>query len=64
MPYYQNLIYYLYIPKTGGSVIENEIKEKERQKLWSGLHNILDEPHNKQSLNTNFIELFIKIEIF
>ena len=62
MPYYkkQNLLF-IHIPKTGGTVIENCIKKKTPQTLFSSLTNsLLDFPYNKKSLQHQFYTTIYK----
>ena len=56
MPYYKdkNLLF-IHIPKTGGSIIEDQIKILTPQSLYSGRTNlILDFPYNHKSLQHQF----------
>ena len=64
MPYYkeQNLLF-IHIPKTGGTVIENNIKKKYKQTLYSGVTNkLLDNPYNKKSLQHQFYTTIYKFK--
>tara|TARA_B110000285_G_C15117613_1_gene615111 strand:+ start:747 stop:1361 length:615 start_codon:yes stop_codon:yes gene_type:complete len=56
MPYYSDLnLLFIHIPKTGGTVIEDLLKKKHDQTLWSGFRNkILISPFNKISLQHQF----------
>ena len=57
MPYYKNKnLLFIHIPKTGGSLIENNIKKYTPQKLWCSSDNntLLDFPYNKISLQHQF----------
>ena len=56
MPYYPSIkILFIHIPKTGGSVIEDEIKKQSVQKLYSGYsNNLLDAPYSRKSLQHQF----------
>lgn len=56
MPYYPQVnLLFIHIPKTGGTVIENNIKKKKRQRLYSGKTNkLLHHPFNKKSLQHQF----------
>ena len=62
MPYYPSKkILFIHIPKTGGSVIENEIKKQCIQKLYSGhTNNLLDSPYNSKSLQHQFYNTLYK----
>lgn len=62
MPYYKAInILFIHIPKTGGTVIENEIKKKYQQTLYSGkTNNLLKEPFNKKSLQHQFYTTLYK----
>ena len=55
---------FIHIPKTGGTVIENQIKKQYNQTLYSGReNNILEYPYNKKSLQhkkDNFFICFCK----
>ena len=64
MPYYKekNLLF-IHIPKTGGTVIEDEIKKKYKQTLYSGyINNILESPFNKFSLQHQFYTTIYKYQ--
>jgi len=64
MPYYKekNLLF-IHIPKTGGTVIEDEIKKIYKQTLYSGYtNNILDSPYNKLSLQHQFYTILYKYQ--
>jgi len=62
MPYYpEKNILFIHIPKTGGTVIENEIKKQTNQKLYSGYGNdILPPPFNKTSLQHQYYTTIYK----
>lgn len=62
MPYYKNKkILFIHIPKTGGTVIEHEIKKKDKQTLYSGFrNNILQAPYNKISLQHQYYSTLYK----
>ena len=62
MPYYRekNLLF-IHIPKTGGTVIENNINKNTPQTLYSGSTNsLLDFPYNKKSLQHQFYTTIYK----
>ena len=62
MPYYKekNLLF-IHIPKTGGTVIEDNIKKQTPQKLFSCFNNtILDFPYNNQALQHQFYTTIYK----
>ena len=64
MQYYKekNLLF-IHIPKTGGTVIEDEIKKKYKQTLYSGyINNILESPFNKFSLQHQFYTTIYKYQ--
>jgi hypothetical protein len=56
MPYYTTInLLFIHIPKTGGSVIENGIKKKYKQTLYSGRTNdLLPHPYNTKSSQHQF----------
>jgi hypothetical protein len=56
MPYYKEKnILFIHIPKTGGTVIEDNIKKKFKQTLYSGVtNNLLSSPYDKISLQHQF----------
>lgn len=56
MPYYKEKdLLFIHIPKTGGTNIENCIKNKYKQTLFSGKTNdLLEYPHNNISLQHQF----------
>lgn len=58
MPYYKSKnVLFIHIPKTGGTVIEDEIKKHCSQTLYSGYRNhVLDFPFNKISLQHQFYQ--------
>lgn len=62
MPYYKDKdILFIHIPKTGGTVIESEIKKSQTQTLYSGRTNtILPHPYNKKSLQHQFYTTLYK----
>jgi hypothetical protein len=63
MPYYKSKnILFIHIPKTGGRVIENEIKKKSRQTLYCAVKQnpLLPEPFNKCSLQHQFYTTLYK----
>ena len=62
MPYYPDKnILFIHIPKTGGSVIEEEIKQHTTQTLYSGCgNNILPPPFNKSSLQHQYYSTLYK----
>ena len=62
MPYYKKAnILFIHIPKTGGTVIENQLKNKYKQTLYSGrCNNLLDSPYNKSSLQHQFFTTIYK----
>ena len=62
MPYYRekNLLF-IHIPKTGGSVIEDNIHKHTSQELYSSTTNtLLDPPYNKISLQHQFYTTIYK----
>lgn len=62
MPYYKNKnLLFVHIPKTGGTVIEKEIKQKSTQTLYSGKRNkLLPVPFNGCSLQHQFYTTLYK----
>ena len=63
MPYYKSKnILFIHIPKTGGTVIENEIKKKSRQTLYCCVkqNSLLPFPFNKCSLQHQFYTILYK----
>ena len=62
MPYYKDKnILFIHIPKTGGTIIENNIKKHTSQTLYSGFSNtLLDFPYNKKSLQHQFYTIIYK----
>jgi len=62
MPYFKNLnILFIHIPKTGGSVIADEITKKGKRRVSSGRrHNRLPKPYNKKSLQHQFYTTLYK----
>jgi hypothetical protein len=56
MPYYKNVnLLFIHIPKTGGTVVENQIKKKYNEQLYSEKNNsILPKPYNNYSLQHQF----------
>ena len=64
MPYYkEKTLLFIHIPKTGGTVIEDEIKKKYKQTLYSGyINNILESPFNKFSLQHQFYTTIYKYQ--
>ena len=55
MPYYKEKdLLFIHIPKTGGTNIENCIKQKYKQTLYSGRTNLLKYPYNNLSLQHQF----------
>jgi len=64
MPHYRkkNLLF-IHIPKTGGTVIENEIKKLYNESLYSGrTNNLLESPYNKISLQHQFYTTLYKFK--
>lgn len=64
MPYYKDKnILFIHIPKTGGTVIEDNIKKHTSQKLYSSFTNtLLDFPYNKKSLQHQFYTTLYKFK--
>ena len=62
MPYYKKLnLLFIHIPKTGGTMIENCIKKKTPQTLFSlWTNSLLDFPYNKKSLQHQFYRTIYK----
>ena len=56
MPYYKNnKLLFIHIPKTGGTVIESQLKAVDEQSLYSGNSNdVLEPPYNQISLQHQF----------
>lgn len=64
MPYYKtaNLLF-IHIPKTGGTVIEEQLEKQHKQTLYSGrTNNILPSPFNKTSLQHQFYTTIFKFK--
>jgi hypothetical protein len=63
MPYYKavNLLF-IHIPKTGGTVIEQQIKEQHKQTLRAPNSNILPSPFNHISLQHQFYTTIYKFK--
>jgi hydroxymethylpyrimidine pyrophosphatase-like HAD family hydrolase len=62
MPYYKekNLLF-IHIPKTGGTIVEDNIKKQASQKLFSGRTNtLLNFPYNQKSLQHQFYTTIYK----
>lgn len=64
MPFYiKKNILFIHIPKTGGTTLENFFKKDDIQKLYSGkTNNILPFPHNKISLQHQYLETILKFQ--
>ena len=62
MPYYKSAnLLFIHIPKTGGTNIENNIKQIHTQTLYSGETNtLLPSPYKKISLQHQFIQTIYK----
>jgi|TARA_B110000114_G_C15059193_1_gene384617 hydroxymethylpyrimidine pyrophosphatase-like HAD family hydrolase len=62
MPYYkEKKLLFIHIPKTGGTVIENSIKENTPQTLYSsGENTLLEFPYNQKSLQHQFYTTIYK----
>ena len=62
MPYYKKSnILFIHIPKTGGTVIENQLKKKFEQTLYSGkTNNLLPKPYNNISLQHQYYTTLYK----
>ena len=62
MPYYKDVnLLFIHIPKTGGTVIEKEIKKLYKETLYSGrTNNILESPYNSKSLQHQFYNTIYK----
>lgn len=62
MPYYPSKkILFIHIPKTGGTVIEYEIKRRCIQTLYSGpTNNLLESPYDSKSLQHQFYNTLYK----
>ena len=62
MPYYKNKkLLFIHIPKTGGSVIEENIHKKTPETLYSDFTNsLLDFPYNQKSLQQQFYTTIYK----
>lgn len=64
MPYYKKAkLLFIHIPKTGGTNIENKIKRKYSQTLYSKSTNyLLDHPYRKKSLQHQFYTTLYKFK--
>lgn len=64
MPYYKTSdLLFIHIPKTGGTVIEQQIKKQHNQTLWTGpKNNILPSPFNNISLQHQFYTTIYKFK--
>ena len=64
MPYYkQKNLLFIHIPKTCGTIIEDQIKNIYKQSLYSGYSNsLLNSPYNKMSLQHQFYTTIYKFK--
>ena len=63
MPYYKEAnVLFIHIPKTGGTVIEDELQQKYTQTLWvlDPYNNLLEHPYDKTSLQHQFYTTLYK----